>query len=186
MGVNLKKVAKAARNYQHILIIMRHGKAESLGDGKDRDRALTDKGLKQAKRVAKGLVELKLVPDRIACSGATRALQTCERMLKIFGDHPQVDYRQSLYDDGVQAVFDEVNWTKDNTRVLMVLGHEPTVSVSCQWLASQDSDASLFDLLNLGLSTAGTVILGSNEPFSQWQTHTGTLLAVLTSKDFNK
>ena len=105
MGVNLKKVAKAAKEYRHILIVMRHAKAESLGKSSDRDRNLTDKGLKQAKTVAKGLAELKLVPDRIACSGAARALQTCERMLKTFGDHPTVDYRQSLYDNGVQAVF---------------------------------------------------------------------------------
>ena len=94
MGVNLKKVAKAAKEYRHILIVMRHAKAESLGKSSDRDRNLTDKGLKQAKTVAKGLAELKLVPDRIACSGAARALQTCERMLKTFGDHPTVDYRQ--------------------------------------------------------------------------------------------
>ena len=161
MGVNLKKVAKAAKEYRHILIVMRHAKAESLGKSSDRDRNLTDKGLKQAKTVAKGLAELKLVPDRIACSGAARALQTCERMLKTFGDHPTVDYRQSLYDNGVQAVFDEIAQTKGKHRVLMVLGHEPTVSISCQWLASADSDPSLLDLLNLGLSTAGVVIFGS-------------------------
>lgn len=185
VGVNLKKVAKAAKGYRHILIIMRHGKAEPVGGGSDRDRELSDKGHKQAKRVAKGLVELKLAPDRIACSGATRTLQTCERMLKTFGDHPKVDYRQSLYEDGVQAVFDEIAHTKDKVRVLMVIGHEPTVSISSQWLASDDSDASLLDLLNLGLSTAGTVILGSDKPFGEWQVHDGTLLAVLTPKDFD-
>ena len=162
-----------------------HAKAESLGKSSDRDRNLTDKGLKQAKTVAKGLAELKLVPDRIACSGAARALQTCERMLKTFGDHPTVDYRQSLYDNGVQAVFDEIAQTKGKHRVLMVLGHEPTVSISCQWLASADSDPSLLDLLNLGLSTAGVVIFGSDEPFERWQIRTGQLLAVLTPKDFD-
>lgn len=185
MGVNLKKVAKAAKEYRHILIVMRHAKAESLGKSSDRDRNLTDKGLKQAKTVAKGLAELKLVPDRIACSGAARALQTCERMLKTFGDHPTVDYRQSLYDNGVQAVFDEIAQTKGKHRVLMVLGHEPTVSISCQWLASADSDPSLLDLLNLGLSTAGVVIFGSDEPFEHWQIRTGQILAVLTPKDFD-
>ena len=102
MGMKLKKVAKAAKDYRHILIVMRHAKAESLGKASDRDRNLTDKGLKQAKTVAKGLVELDLVPDRIACSGAARALQTCERMLKTFGDHPAVDYRQSLYESGAR------------------------------------------------------------------------------------
>lgn len=185
MGASLKKISKEAKGYRHILIVMRHAKAESVGKHNDRDRELTDKGLKQAKLVAKGLTELKLVPDRIACSGATRALQTCERMLKTFGDYPTVDYRQSLYENGVQAVFDEIAHTKDKNHVLMVLGHEPTVSISCQWLASADSDPSLLDLLNLGLSTAGIVIFGADEPFAHWQIRTGKLLAVLDPKDFS-
>ena len=59
------------------------------------------------------------------------------------------------------------------------------LSISCQWLASADSDPSLLDLLNLGLSTAGVVIFGSDEPFEHWQIRTGHLLAVLTPKDFD-
>ena len=136
MGVNLSKVEKKAKNYSHVLLVMRHAKAEPFNDKGDHDREITDKGEKQAKIVAKGLVGMKLLPDRVACSGAVRARQTLERMLKVFGDHPKVEYRQALYDGGMQAVFDELANAKDKTRVLMVLGHEPTVSVSCQWLPS--------------------------------------------------
>lgn len=66
-----------------------------------------------------------MVPTRIACSSATRARQTCDRMLKVFGDDPKVDYRQSLYEGGVQSVFDELAQTKEKHRELLVLGHEP-------------------------------------------------------------
>ena len=120
---------------------------------------------------------MKLLPDRVACSGAVRARQTLERMLKVFGDHPKVEYRQALYDELANA--------KDKTRVLMVLGHEPTVSVSCQWLASSDSDMVKLDLLNLGMSTASVVVFGSDQPFSRWQVHDAELLAVLSPKDFD-
>ena len=51
MGIKLSKVAKAAKKYDHILIIMRHAKAEPFGDKGDSERELTDKGLKQAKAV---------------------------------------------------------------------------------------------------------------------------------------
>ena len=164
---------------------MRHAKAEPFNDKGDHDREITDKGEKQAKIVAKGLVGMKLLPDRVACSGAVRARQTLERMLKVFGDHPKVEYRQTLYDGGMQAVFDELANAKDKTRVLMVLGHEPTVSVSCQWLASSDSDMVKLDLLNLGMSTASVVVFGSDQPFSRWQVHDAELLAVLSPKDFD-
>lgn len=174
-----------AKNYSHVLLVMRHAKAEPFNDKGDHDREITDKGEKQAKIVAKGLVGMKLLPDRVACSGAVRARQTLERMLKVFGDHPKVEYRQALYDGGMQSVFDELANAKDKTRVLMVLGHEPTVSVSCQWLASSDSDMVKLDLLNLGMSTASVVVFGSDQPFSRWQVHDAELLAVLSPKDFD-
>ena len=184
MGVNLSKVEKKAKNYSHVLLVMRHAKAEPFNDKGDHDREITDKGEKQAKIVAKGLVGMKLLPDRVACSGAVRARQTLERMLKVFGDDPKVDYRQSLYEGGVQSVFDELAQTKEKHRELLVLGHEPTVSIACQWLASSESDATLLDLLNLGMSPASLAVFGSNEPFNQWQLHSGELIALLTAKDF--
>ena len=183
MATSVNKVAKKTKQYEHILLVMRHAKADSVAAG-DYERNLTDKGLKQAKRAAKGLREMKLIPDVIACSAATRARQTCERMLKVFGDKPKVDYHQSLYDGGIQVVLDELAHAKDKTHVLMVLGHEPTVSISSQWLASDDSKEERLELLNLGLQTAGIVVLGSDKPFSQWQLHDGMLLAVLSPADF--
>ena len=91
MGIKLSKVAKAAKKYDHILIIMRHAKAEPFGDKGDSERELTDKGLKQAKAVGKGIESLGLVPDQISCSSVTRTRQTLDRMLKTFGDFTQLD-----------------------------------------------------------------------------------------------
>ena len=55
MGTSLKKVAKKAKDYKYVLLVMRHAKTEPFGDGGDAGRELTDKGRKQAKAVAKGL-----------------------------------------------------------------------------------------------------------------------------------
>ncbi|MBM6699361.1 histidine phosphatase family protein [Bifidobacterium pullorum subsp. saeculare] len=185
MDVNPGKITKRTKAYKHILLVMRHAKAEASNAGGDRARELTDKGLKQAKTVAKGLKAMKLVPDAIVCSAATRAQQTCAKMLKTFGDKPTVDYHQSLYDAGVQAVFDELAHAKEKTRVMLVLGHEPTVSIASQWLASPDSNPAMLDLLNLGLGTAGVVVFGSDKPFASWQVRDADLIAVMRAKDFD-
>ena len=63
MGTSLKKVAKKAKDYKYVLLVMRHAKTEPFGDGGDAGRELTDKGRKQAKAVAKGLAAHKMVPD---------------------------------------------------------------------------------------------------------------------------
>lgn len=185
MGINLKKLAKQTEQYEYVLIVMRHAKAEPFNEKGDHERTLTEKGLKQAKTVSKGLARLDMIPDRIACSSARRAQETLEKMLKTFGDHPKVDYRQSLYDAGIQSVLDEIEQTKDKHHRLMILGHEPTVSVSCQWLADSNSDPAMLDLLNLGLSTAAIVVFGSHEPFSTWKIHSEELIGVINPKDFD-
>ncbi|NEG96943.1 phosphoglycerate mutase [Bifidobacterium sp. SMB2] len=183
MGVNLNKVAKKANAYQYQLIIMRHAKAESGSSGGDIDRELSEKGRKQAKKVGKALAAISLVPDQISCSGAVRTRQTLERMLKYFGDKPSVDYRQSLYDGGMQALLDELGHVKSGTRRLMIIGHDPTVSVASQWLASPDSDQAMLNILGLGMSPATVVIMGSDKPFEKWGIRDGNLVAVLTAKD---
>ncbi|WP_300766662.1 histidine phosphatase family protein [uncultured Bifidobacterium sp.] len=183
MGADMSVLAKRWSRKAHVLILMRHAKAESGVDLPDIDRPLTDKGLKQAKRMAKGLVAADLVPDRIACSGAARARQTLDRMLAVLGDHPKVDYRKSLYDGGVQAVFEELRQTSDDTHVLLVLTHEPTVSVAAQWLSSSDSDAGALSLVGLGMPVGSAAILTADEPYSRWQVRSARLEGVVRPKD---
>ncbi|MCI1983997.1 MAG: histidine phosphatase family protein [Bifidobacteriaceae bacterium] len=185
MSDSLKKVSKRARHYEHVLVLMRHAKAEPAGSGADIDRELTDKGLKQAKHVAKGLAAMKLTPNAILCSGAVRTRQTVARMLKVFGDAPSVEYRKSLYEQSKGVVFDELATAKDSTRELLIVGHEPTVSIASGQIATKDSDAGLLALLSVGVSNASAVILGSDAPFAQWDHHSAELIAVLTPKDFS-
>lgn len=185
MTDSLKKISKHARQYDHVLLLMRHAKAESRGSGTDVDRELTDKGFKQAKRVAKGLDSMRLVPDSIVCSGAVRTRQTLDRMLKYFGDGPHVAYRQSLYDQEKNSVFNELAEIKDSSEILMVLGHEPTISMTSGLIAKKDSDSGLLAMLSVGVSNASIVILGSDDPFDQWDRHSADLIAVLTPKDFD-
>ncbi|RSX55997.1 phosphoglycerate mutase [Bifidobacterium dolichotidis] len=182
--MNLKKIEKSIKAYDYVLVIMRHAKTEPFHAEGDFERVLTEKGLKQAKAVAKGLRAMDLVPDQIDCSSAVRARQTCERMLKTFGDKPKVNWHKSLYGEGMQAIFDQLQGCKTKRHELMVISHEPTVSMACQWLANPSSDPHLLGLLNLGLSTATCVIFGANVPFNAWDIHQAQLLAVLGPKDF--
>ena len=72
MASPMKKLMKKAHHSKYVLLLMRHAKAEAPEMGDDWGRGLTDKGLKQAKIMAKGLESLKLVPDYIVCSSANR------------------------------------------------------------------------------------------------------------------
>ncbi|MEK0306613.1 SixA phosphatase family protein [Bifidobacterium favimelis] len=184
MGVDVSKIAKHARRCSYTLILMRHAKAEVSSPDGDRGRPLTEKGLKQARKVAKGLVRVDLIPDRIVCSGALRARQTLDRMLAPLGDGPQVDYREDLYEGGIQAILDQMAQTRPDQHLLMIIGHEPAISVTSQWLAKKESDPGLLDLLNLGVSPANLVIFGSENPFDRWELHSARLHGVVAPHDF--
>lgn len=119
MASPMKKLVKKVRHSKYVLLLMRHAKAEAPEMGDDWGRGLTDKGLKQAKIMAKGLESLKLVPDYIVCSSANRTEQTLQKMLKRFGDAPVVVSRKNLYDGGMQSVMDELQAVRADARVTM-------------------------------------------------------------------
>lgn len=182
MAVNLTKISKEAHKYEYILIVMRHAKAEK-NSRDDVDRELTDKGLKQAKKVAKALDGMNLVPDVLAVSGAKRARQTAERLLKVFGDKPEVSYHKKLYTDGMSEISEILSSTKKKKNILMIVGHEPSMSEAAQWWADSTKHSSTYDMLQLGLSTASFVILASHKPLNNWDLHEADVLAVVTAKD---
>lgn len=184
MADRTKGLDERLRKHDHVLVLMRHCKTEGSNPAGDLHRELTDKGLKQARRIAEGLEDLGLVPQRIACSAAERARQTMDRMLKVFGDGPQVLCHMSLYEDGMQAVWEQLGQVPDKTTRFMIIGHEPTVSTVSGWIASRDSDPSLLALLNVGVPTGSVVIFGGDKPFGQWGPHDAELLTVLTPADF--
>lgn len=184
MADRTKGLGKRLRKHDHILVLMRHCKTEGSNPEGDLHRVLTDKGLKQATRMAKGLEGLDLVPQRIACSAAERARQTMDRMLTVFGDGPQVLCHMSLYEDGMQAVWDQLGQVPNKTKRFMVIGHEPTVSLVSGWIASKDSDPSLMALLHVGVPTGSVVVFGGDKPFDKWGPHDAELLTVLTPDDF--
>ena len=179
-----KGLGKRLKKHEYLLVLMRHCKTEGTNAQGDLQRVLTDKGLKQATRVAEGLEECGLVPDRIACSAAERARQTMDRMLEVFGDGTKVLCHMSLYEEGMQAVWEQLGQVPKKTKRFMVIGHEPTVSAVSGWIASQDSDPSLLALLHVGVSTGSVVIFGGDKPFAAWQPHDAELLAVLSPRDF--
>jgi phosphohistidine phosphatase len=104
------------------LILWRHAEAQPPSPGlADLDRALTPKGERQARRVAKWLEQV-LPPDvRILCSPALRTRQTAQAL-----DRP-CDVVSSIAPDvAAVAVLRAANWPHARSAVVVV-GHQPTL-----------------------------------------------------------
>lgn len=118
------------------LILWRHAEAEE--GVPDLERALTDKGRKQAARMADWL-NPRLPPDiRVLASPAKRTLQTAQALGRYYDQVPALAPGARAKD-----VLAAVGWPEAAYPVLIV-GHQPTLGqVAMRLLAGQQGDLTV-------------------------------------------
>ncbi|PWH05701.1 phosphohistidine phosphatase [Brachybacterium endophyticum] len=147
-----------------LLLLMRHGKADSAQDP-DRERDLTERGSTQARMIGEYLEAQGVRPTRVLVSDAERTRQTWESVLSAMpGFDGSVRYRSEIYEGGPMEVLDLVHETEDSERVVMVIGHEPTMSSLTTALSGDDSDPSSVAQARIGLPTGALCVLTGSLP----------------------
>lgn len=121
----------------HTLVLLRHAKAEPASVGmSDLQRPLAQRGVADAREAGRWLAANNLVPDLVLCSSARRTRQTWAAVRDGLGleegakraDVP-VALVPQLYTKGVDAAIDLIAEMDDEIGILLVVGHNPTVSV---------------------------------------------------------
>ena len=135
---------------QRTLVLLRHAKAEHpSGYPQDIDRPLSSRGRADATAAGRWLVEAGLVPELVLCSSAVRTRETWRSAAETVGDIPVV-YEPRLYLAGVLDALDLIQKTDASVSVLLVIGHNPTLSALS---ATLDPDGG-----GDGLRTAGIAV----------------------------
>ena len=112
------------------LVILRHAKAERPDRGPDAERRLTARGHADAAAAGAWLLARNLRPGRVLCSPARRTRETWQGVRVALGNGgADVVYPDELYDGGPQEMLQAIQSTSDDVDVLMVVGHNPTVSI---------------------------------------------------------
>jgi phosphohistidine phosphatase len=111
------------------LYLIRHAIAEEeSSSGEDSQRALTDKGAKKMRQVAKGLKILGIEFDFILSSPYLRAYQTAEILGDVFKMKKKVVQSENLTPMGdPDLLLAEIN-EKYSVNSLAIVGHEPYLS----------------------------------------------------------
>lgn len=109
------------------LYIIRHAKS-SWEDHllSDHDRPLSDRGRRDAPRIADILKSQKVMPDLIISSTARRALKTAKIFSSIL-KYPSNNIVQdaAIYDATTQNLFNVINKIDDDIDVVLMFGHNP-------------------------------------------------------------
>ena len=105
------------------LILLRHAHAGAPAPGQDdRERVLSEVGMKEARVAGAWLREQGLLPDRVLCSPASRTRET----LAMLGDLGVVEVRDepAIYEASPGTLAALVDANRDANRLLLV-GHNP-------------------------------------------------------------
>ena len=107
------------------LILLRHGKAESASSsGDDFERTLTDRGRRDSALMGRVLADMGLSPDVALVSTATRAQETWAEAAFAF-PAARTQAHRSLYLASLQQLEQAVAASRDEARVLLLVGHNP-------------------------------------------------------------
>lgn len=158
------------------IVVMRHSQAEQSGVT-DFERALTDRGIADARAAGRWLVGRSVDPDHALVSGATRTRQTWEAVAEEAGWDVEAVIDEGLYDAGPQAALDLMCETPDTVRTLMVVGHNPTMVYLAQMLDDGEGDEQASNDLSSGYPTSAMTVFDFQGEWSDLDEQAATVTA---------
>jgi phosphohistidine phosphatase len=158
------------------LVLLRHAKAEPPeGYSNDIDRPLRPRGHADAEAAGAWLAESGYSPDLVLCSPAVRTRETWAAASAKLGHLPVV-YEQSLYLAGAVDALELVRQTGADVGTLLVIGHNPTMSVLSAML-DEDAVGS-----GDGLHTAGLAVHRFDGTWAELDAHGAPLVKEHTAR----
>ncbi|MBF0342078.1 MAG: histidine phosphatase family protein [Magnetococcales bacterium] len=126
------------------LIIMRHAKSAWDTDAaSDFDRPLARRGLQDAPRMGQWLLDQDLIPDFIVSSPAMRAKQTILEVCKVLDIKKKaVQWDARIYGAGTEELIEVLTELPKQTRIAMIVGHNPGLEMLVSYLAHHTLDLS--------------------------------------------
>jgi phosphohistidine phosphatase len=131
------------------LLILRHGKAEAHDAAHDKQRALEDRGKRDATKMGELIKDKIGVPDLIVSSDAARAKETAELAADAAGYHHKINYKTDIYDASLSTLISVVQSLPESAPTVLLVGHNPGFSELASYLANAD----------ISLPTAGLAYL---------------------------
>jgi phosphohistidine phosphatase len=141
---------------QRSLVLLRHAKSAYPTGVPDHDRPLAARGVREAALAGDWLRASLPAIDAVLCSTANRARETLERS----GIDAPVRYVEPLYGATPGTVIEQINQVSDEVNILLVVGHEPTISEVAIVLAGADgTDTVAVERISAKFPTSAIAVL---------------------------
>jgi phosphohistidine phosphatase len=157
------------------LLLLRHAKSDYPDGVVDHDRPLAPRGIREA-GLAGDWIRANVAPvDAVLCSTATRTRQTLARTGI---DTEDVRFDDDLYDSAPGTVIRLINGVADDVQTLLVVGHEPTMSMLALGLGDGDgSDPAAVERVATKFPTSSIAVLTTSHSWDRLELHAANLVA---------
>jgi phosphohistidine phosphatase len=146
-------------DHDRTLVLLRHAKSAYPGGVADHDRPLAGRGKREAGLAGDWLRAHLPTVDTVLCSTATRTRETLART----GIDAPVHYDDRLYDASPGMVIEQINGIGDEVSLLLVVGHEPTMTQLALGLADPlTTDAGAAERISAKFPTSAIAVLRLN------------------------
>ncbi len=148
------------------LFLVRHAKADPPQQGlPDHDRALNERGRRDAPEMGRRLAQRGLRPDLVIASTAARARSTAQLLaaeLGIAADAIREDQR--LYASAAGKLLYIIQEQEDDRHCLMLVGHNPEMSELAQHFSRQLPEMPTAAVARIDFDVASWALVGSTTP----------------------
>jgi phosphohistidine phosphatase len=127
------------------IILLRHGESADKQAGQtDFDRVLTGRGRHSILQLGQHLIAEKIFPDIILSSSAVRTQETTQTLTGI----PEAPKSRIIFEPALYLGLDDdyievIHKVERPSGILMIVGHNPTISALVGWITNHYSKALL-------------------------------------------
>lgn len=160
------------------LVLVRHSKA-SHDAATDIDRPLTPKGTALADLLARELRSRLAATDLLLVSPAARARDTA-RPIRDRLEPARTAVHEEIYNLGANGILRLLGQEAQEARTVIVVGHEPTISILGHML--HDTDDDMAAQISFGVPTATAVLLDVPTTWAQLEPRTARIREIFTAR----
>ena len=165
------------------LLLLRHAKAAPPAGGDDHERALTDRGREDGRRIGDLIAAKGLVPDLLIYSSAERTRETAEIVATNWPKRVKSVAEDGLYEASRQFILLKIRTAPDRAGVVMIVGHNPAIGELANQLTAAGPKDDRTRMAG-AFPTCGLAVLDfSTEHWANITPHAARLVRFVTPAD---
>lgn len=109
------------------LYLLRHAKSDWIPTSNDHDRPLNQRGIKEAKKMARYIKTYEISPSLVICSSSQRTQETFKIIKPFINPEPNISIETEIYTFDPSKLLWRISQIPNEILSVMIIGHSPAL-----------------------------------------------------------